>query len=101
MLSFLPFRAKPRQFNYKPIYFDPDKDAREERKKQVLGIDAYRRLNPDGTEKEYIPGEFIRELKIRRGVVSNKDRVSKMRTSAIRMLILIALAGILVFFIFR
>lgn len=31
------FGRKPRQFDYKPRYYDPQKEAREERRKELLG----------------------------------------------------------------
>lgn len=99
MLSFLPFKEKPRRFDYKPLYFDPEKEAREERKKQVLG-ESYTRMNDDGTPKEYIPGEFIRELKIRRGVIATQERGSKIRSSSVRMLVFVVLAGLFLILIF-
>lgn len=99
MLSFLPFRAKPRRFDYKPLYFDPEKEAREERKKQVLG-ESYTRINQDNASQEYIPGEFIREIKIRRGVIASQDRGSKIRGSSIRLLVFVVLVGIVMIFVF-
>ena len=40
---------KPRQFEYKPRYFDPEQEAREARKREVLGADyqkAYENCDP-------------------------------------------------------
>jgi len=37
---------KPKQFNYKPIYYDQEKEELEERKRQ-LGIDTGDGKNPD------------------------------------------------------
>jgi hypothetical protein len=31
-------RPKPRPFNYKPIYYDPEKEEAEERKKALSGL---------------------------------------------------------------
>ena len=40
---------KPRQFEYKPRHFDPEQEAREARKREVLGADyqkAYENCDP-------------------------------------------------------
>lgn len=46
------YRAKPRQFNYRPIYHDPEKERLEKRREELLG----KRVE-DG---EYEPGSIIR-----------------------------------------
>ena len=52
---------KPRPFNYTPRYYDPDKEAREERKKIVLGEKYKAPGERDEPEKEYVPGSYLRE----------------------------------------
>ncbi|MCU0371436.1 MAG: hypothetical protein MUC31_08475 [Bacteroidales bacterium] len=37
-------RPKPRQFNYKPIYFDPEKDEAESRRKALNSDDPKERM---------------------------------------------------------
>ena len=59
---------KHKQFNYKPLYYDPVKEAREERKKNIgreLGIidgDKYSGRITRGSMRDY----FKRETKARR-----------------------------------
>ncbi len=47
------YTAKPRRFEYKPRYYDPEKEAKERRRDELLGA----RPTPG---KEYVPGEIIR-----------------------------------------
>ena len=49
---------KPRPFNYIPRYYDPEKEAREERKKEVLGE---RYHAPGEKEGDYVPGSYLRQ----------------------------------------
>lgn len=51
MLGMGAFRRKPRQYSYKPIYFDPEKEEREERRRASE--------NSAETEKNYVPGSLI------------------------------------------
>ncbi len=50
------FGRKPRQFKYKPLYYDPEKEEREKRRKELLGPDA-----AGEGESGYVPGSLIRE----------------------------------------
>jgi len=47
-------RARPRQFNYKPMYYDPEKEALEQRRRE-LG------LSPDMDRKERLRAEMHRK----------------------------------------
>ena len=59
---------KPKQFNYQPLYYDPVKEAKEERKKKIgreLGViegDSHSGRITRGSMREY----FRRETKARR-----------------------------------
>lgn len=93
MLKFSFFRtAKPRQFDYIPRYYDPEKERREERRRELLGPD------PDETsDGKYVPGTFLRErIKYRRGfgVAGGGARRKKSAMTPLRgVLILIVLAA--------
>lgn len=52
-------QRKPKAFNYIPRTYDPAKEAREERKKEVLG----ERYKAPGGERpeDYVPGNYLRE----------------------------------------
>ena len=53
MSFFRPHKSKPRQFNYIPRYYDPAKEAREQRRAELRG----ERSDDTG---EYTPGKYIR-----------------------------------------
>ncbi|MDR2885920.1 MAG: hypothetical protein LBU95_03965 [Rikenellaceae bacterium] len=87
--------AKPRGFNYKPRYFDPEKEAREERKREILGEPA---PAAEAGEQEEEPGDFIRRRGFRRNSMGISSRVAeKRKTSTIRAVIaLVMLVALLV-----
>jgi len=88
---------KPRQFDYMPRYYDPEKDARDARRREVLGEAAY-------TEEEIKamkPGEYIREnMRIRRGYNSKRVQESRARTQrrGVIFLVILILVAIWLFF---
>lgn len=53
MLGFTPFKKHANKFNYIPRYYDPEKEAREQRRAELHG----RRSDDEG---EYRPGQYIR-----------------------------------------
>ena len=101
-------QRKPRGFNYTPRYYNPEAEAREERKKIVLG-EKYRspaqRARDEAKaaggytgEEEYVPGAFLREhIAARRGsaraadVMRKRRKVTRSVPVLIGMLVLIAL----------
>ena len=54
MLGFTPFKRHANKFNYIPRYYDPEKEAREQRRAELRGERA-----GDG-DREYRPGQYIR-----------------------------------------
>ena len=54
MLGFTPFKRHANKFNYIPRYYDPEKEAREQRRAELRGERA-----EDG-DREYRPGQYIR-----------------------------------------
>ncbi len=115
-------QRKPRGFDYKPRYYDPEKEAREERKKIVLG----ERYKAPGTteagagatgtsevdeaggvsgDAAYVPGALLREhIAARRGNANAakqmRGRRRKQRSTAvlIGMLVLIVLIVWMLYF---
>lgn len=53
------YTPKPRQFSYKPRFYDPEKEAREKRREELLGV------RPAEGE-EYVPGELLRRRRMQR-----------------------------------
>ena len=52
MLGFSPFKKHANKFNYIPRYYDPEKEAREQRRAELRGEraeDAGREYTPDST----------------------------------------------------
>lgn len=54
MSFFRPHKSKPRQFNYVPRYYDPVKEEREHRRRELHGTSSA------DDEEEYTPGKYIR-----------------------------------------
>lgn len=54
MLGFSPIKKRANKFNYVPRYYDPAKEAREERRAELRGERA------EDANREYRPGQYIR-----------------------------------------
>ncbi len=93
-MSSLPsfFRTqKPRKFHYIPRYYDPEKEAMQQRIDQVEQELGLRK------EKAYVP-------KIRKGQMQNyfhRKSKSREKSSNIRILIILAFLLLLAYLIFR
>lgn len=90
---------KPRQFNYKPILFDPDKDEFNER---VLKVKKEMGVVEDSEFKPTIRGEFIRNTnhvrrKINKEVSTGKSNTKRNITLAIFLVVLV-LVGYFLYF---
>lgn len=78
MFKFTAFKTqKPRSFKYKPLYYDPDQEAREERRREVLAKRG-RFTDDENGEKakasgEYSPGQLI-ENKRQTRIANSMDR---------------------------
>jgi hypothetical protein len=79
-------RPKPRPFNYKPIYYDPDKEEAEERKKALNSLQ-------DGDPRELMRSEIRRKWNVERKV---KDK----KIEFLRILFYIFLAVFAIYLIF-
>ena len=53
MSFFRPHKTKPRQFNYIPRHYDPVKEERDRRRRELHGTST-------ADDEEYIPGKYIR-----------------------------------------
>ena len=54
MSFFRPHKSKPRQFNYIPRHYDPVKEEREIRRRELHGTST------ESDAEEYVPGRYIR-----------------------------------------
>lgn len=74
MLGFSPVKKHANKFNYVPRYYDPEKEAREERRAELHGERA------EDAGREYRPGQYIRtqrEARAARRV--NRDEQGRMK----------------------
>ena len=51
---FSPYKRKPDGFNYVPRYYDPEKERRDQRRRELCGQSA------EDAGREYEPGQYIR-----------------------------------------
>ena len=91
MLGFTPFKRHPNKFNYIPRYYDPEKEAREQRRAELRGERA------EDADLEYERGQYIRtQREARDARRSNEEergriRVLKMAAGAVLVLLFIYL----------
>ena len=93
---FSPYKRHANSFNYKPRFYDPDKEAREQRRAELRG----ERKEDDG---EYTPGKYIkakreaRELKREQEAKkAGSEKQMKMWTMIVGLMLVAALIYILV-----
>ena len=78
---------KHKQFNYQPLYYDPEKEAREARAKRIAASSG------DNSEKKYIPN--ISRGSMREYYKREKKKVHKQ--SNIRLIFIIAILFIIAY----
>lgn len=87
MLGFTPFKKHANKFNYIPRYYDPQKEAREQRRAELRGERA-----EDG-EREYRPGQYIRTQREARsarcGAEQDRGRMRILKMAAAAVLVLL------------
>lgn len=93
---FSPYKRHANSFNYKPRFYDTDKEAREQRRAELRG----ERIEDDG---EYTPGKYIkakreaRELKREQEAKkAGAEKQMKMWTMIVGLMLVAALIYILV-----
>lgn len=77
---------KPRQFEYRPRYYDAEKEARNQRRIE-LGHEPIE----DETPRERKPGDIIRERGARRRAINERERIDDRKRNGYRMLIVVVL----------
>lgn len=89
MLGFTPFKRHPNKFNYIPRYYDPEKEAREQRRAELRGEKAA------DAGREYRPGQYIRTQREARAAHRSQEegkgrmRIWKMAAGAVLVLLFI------------
>lgn len=93
---FSPYKRHANSFNYTPRYYDPAKEAREQRRAELRG----ERKEDDS---EYTPGKYIRAKREARDLKreqeakkAGSDKKMKMWTMVVALMLLAALIYILV-----
>ncbi len=100
-------QRKPRAFNYQPRYYDPESEAREERKRIVLGEkyrspqqrarDAAKAAGEDVGEDNYAPGSYLREhVAARRGNAHVADLMRKRRRKTRSAYVLLGMLALII-----
>jgi len=91
MLGFTPFKKHANKFNYIPRYYDPEKEAREQRRAELRGERA------EDAGREYRPGQYIRTQREARAARRTREdaagrmRIWKMAAGAVLVLLFIYL----------
>ncbi len=85
---FSPHKRKPNEFRYTPRYFDPVKEARNARRRELSGQDA------ESDAVEYKPGQYIRTKRDAR--IAKRASGSSARRSGSSAIIVVALLGLVV-----
>ncbi len=92
MLGFAPFKKHANRFNYTPRYYDPQKEAREQRRAELSG----RRL--EDADREYVPGQYIRtqrEARAARRAQDARDGQLRMWKMVVGIALVLLFVGIL------
>lgn len=93
MSIFRPHKTKPRQFNYTPRYYDPRKEAMEQRRRELHGTSS------DMDDLPYTPGDYLRTQREAR----SEARAANERLASGRMLrnaLLVILVGMGIMYVF-
>lgn len=92
MSFFRPHKSKPRQFNYIPRHYDPVKEERDQRRKELHGTSAM----DEG--EEYVPGKYIRTQREAREASHGDDvnRSVKRLRNLLIIAVMLALFGLMV-----
>lgn len=90
---------KPRDFSYKPILYNPDKDEFNER---VIKVKKEMGVIEDTELKPTIRGEFVRNTKHLRRKINNEESTgksnSKRNITLIIFLVILAVVGYIMYF---
>ena len=87
MSIFRPHKTKPRQFNYTPRYYDPVKEAFNQRRKELHGTSS------ETDELPYAPGDYLRMKKEARRE-SREDQAKSASNRLLRYGLLIVVVGL-------
>lgn len=86
MSIFRPPQTKPRQFNYVPRHYDPVKEERDRRRRELHGTST------DDDNEEYTPGRYIRTQREARDAAkeeSSRSGFTKVRNYMFLMVVVV------------
>lgn len=86
MSIFRPHKTKPRQFNYTPRFYDPRKEALEQRRRELHGTSS------DMDNLPYTPGDYLRTQSDARRE-SREDQAKSASSRLVKNAILIIVVG--------
>jgi hypothetical protein len=87
---------KPRPFEYQPRHYDPAREEREARKRILLGDDYVPQ-----EEGEYRPGQYVGQMRIRRGIIAGRQRSERKQRRTVRSLIMLVLLAAFAWWILK
>lgn len=90
---FSPVKKHANKFRYIPRYYDPEKERREQRRKELHGTSS----EMDG--QEYQPGQYIRTQRDARRAAQSANKDER-RMPSMMILMLLALAIIVVYMLY-
>lgn len=91
MLGFSPFKKHANKFNYIPRYYDPEKEAREQRRAELYGERS------EDAGRDYRPGQYIRTQREARSIhrseqtEAGRKRIWMMGAGAVLVLLFVYL----------
>ena len=91
-MGFAPFKKHANKFNYIPRYYNPEKEAFDQRRAELYG----ERSTDAG--REYVPGQYIRTQREARAARRENEKSGNGHT---RILILCGVAAIVMLFMYR
>ena len=92
---FTPYKRHANEFSYKPRYYDPEKEAREQRRAELRG-------ERSDNNEEYTPGQYIRakrearEMKLADQKRKSPKNSMRLITMAVVMILVFMLVMVLV-----
>ena len=92
MSFFRPHKTKPRQFNYIPRHYDPVKEERDRRRRELHGTSTQ-------DDEEYTPGKYIRTQREARRAAQGANE-GKQKMPSMMLLMLFALLVIIVYMLY-
>lgn len=95
MLGLNGYGRKPRQFSYKPVYWDEEKELRDE----IINSARLRAADyKPGDEDEYVPGSIIRAKRLRR-MKSTQKMQGRSGSTLVRVMIFLLGLGAVFYFL--